>query len=81
MVTVFSDGQTLRGKEAEKFSLFDEAFKLVLQAYANGAFQASEFENELYCTFAFLRDFQDKKEALRQQLIQIERSKKRENLS
>lgn len=39
MVTLFSDGQTLHGKEAEKFSLFDEAFKLVLQAYANGAFR------------------------------------------
>lgn len=44
MVISFSDGETLHGKEAEKFSFFEDALKLVLQAYANGAFTAGDLK-------------------------------------
>ena len=53
MVISFGDGETLRGKEAEKFSFFEDALKLVLQAYANGAFTACDLKKELDVAYGF----------------------------
>lgn len=81
MVISFNDGEALHGKEAEKFSFFEDALKLVLQAYANGAFTAGDLKKELDLAYGFLCNLQEKKEVLRQELISIERAKKRDSLS
>ena len=81
MVIGFGDGETLRGKEAEKFSFFEDALKLVLQAYANGAFTACDLKKELDLAYGFLCDVREKKEILRRELISIEQAKKCERLS
>lgn len=47
MVISFSDGEALHGKEAEKFSFFEDALKLVLQAYANGAFTSGDLKKRV----------------------------------
>lgn len=64
MMISFSDGETLHGKEAEKFSFLEDALKLVLQAYANGAFTAGDLKKSWIWLMIFCAVYKKRKRDL-----------------